>query len=146
MALKKLCPKCGKLIDAGQRYCNECTKKYEARQKERYKKYDNKRKSNKSWRFYSTNEWRKVRQYINIKYKGLCLWSYYIEHRIVQANAVHHIIPIEDDYSKRLEIDNLIPLTDMNHRYIHELYKKDKARAQERLRFILNEWNKQFAR
>ena len=59
MALKKLCPKCGKLIDAGQRYCNECTKKYETRQKERYKQYDNKRKSNKNWRFYSTNEWRK---------------------------------------------------------------------------------------
>lgn len=146
MALKKLCPKCGRLIDAGQRYCNECTKKYEARQKERYKQYDSKRKDNKNWRFYSTNEWRKARGYINVKYKGLCLWSYYIEHKIVQADAVHHIVPIEDDYSKRLEIDNLIPLTDMNHRYIHELYKKDKTRAQEQLRFILNEWNKQFAR
>ena len=145
MALKKLCPKCGKIIDAGERYCIECTKKYEDNQKERYKEYDNKRKHNKYWRFYSTKEWRQTRKYVNIKYKGLCLWSYCMKHRIVQADVIHHIIPVEDDYNNRLDADNLIPLSNAVHRMIHELYKKDKAKTQEQLRLILKEWDKTFA-
>ncbi len=68
-----------------------------------------------------------------------------LEKLCISGKQEADIIPIEDDYSKKLDIDNLVPLTDMNHKYIHELYKKDKVRTQERLRFILNEWNKQFA-
>lgn len=87
MTLKKLCPRCNKLIDAGKRYCDECQKKYErtcercgktVEQGQRYcsecKKYFNERdtehrreyKKNrtdiKEQRLYTSRDWGRIKQ------------------------------------------------------------------------------------
>lgn len=50
----------------------------------------------------------------------------YRNKKIVQADLVHHIIEIKQDYSKRIDTGNLIYLTNSNNQLIHELYNKDK--------------------
>ena len=45
---------------------------------------------------------------------------------IVAADTVHHIIPLKDDWNKRIDIDNMISLSGDTHSMIEQEYKKDK--------------------
>lgn len=142
VSLKKLCPKCGKIIDAGQRYCPDCQKIYKDRQKERHRIYKHDRTDIKEQRLYASKEWWVIKKFITSKYNGLCLWSYYVDNRIVPMNAVHHIEPVKDNWGKRLDIYNLIPLCSRAHEYVHKLYDSDKEGTQEMLKDLIWKWNK----
>lgn len=52
------------------------------------------------------------------------IYSYYILQRIEYGHTVHHIVPIKEDWSKRLDVNNLIYLTESNHQAIHQLLEK----------------------
>lgn len=104
--ITKICDNCGKFLPVSKRcHC----KPYKCRHEF----------------FYDTYEWKKARAQCRKKCFELDLYSYFVLHRIEYGRIVHHIIPLEKDYSLRSSQDNLIYLTDSNHRLIHELYKND---------------------
>ena len=61
MALKKLC-RCGKIIDYGKRYCNECEKIYQQERAIANKHYDKYIRDKRSAAFYNSPEWIKTRE------------------------------------------------------------------------------------
>lgn len=80
--------------------------------------------------FYFTKEWKVARQVaIDICF-GLDIYSYYIENIIEYGETVHHIIPLKDGWNKRIDIKNLIFLTESNHQKIHALMKQSEAEKQ----------------
>ena len=69
-------------------------------------------------------------------------YAYHILHEIRRADTVHHITPLREDWTRRLDITNLIPLASSTHNAIHTLYDQDaatKATTQALLRQILAE-------
>lgn len=98
--------------------------------KENRRRYDKDREDKK---IYKTKRWQELREQVLQDYNYICLWSFYIDGEIVEANEVHHIVEILEDESKAYDDDNLIPLEYWQHKYIHDLYKKNKAKAQELL-------------
>ena len=101
----KTCSICGKIHD----FNKVCKRPY------RYKK------SSKSDRFRSAYEWKQKREEVKKRDKYLCqacingyegspfLFNY-------KDLQVHHIVSIDEDYSKRLDSTNLITLCPMHHK------------------------------
>ena len=76
------------------------------------------------------------------KQNGLCLCCLK-NNEINLSQTVHHIIPVKDNYDKRLDVDNLIGVCYSHHQLIHNLYDKDdktKQDTQELLLKIVNDW------
>ncbi|MBD5643199.1 HNH endonuclease [Clostridium botulinum] len=146
IALKKLC-RCGKVIDYNKRMCDECKNRYDKSKKESYKEYKKNRKDNTEQKFYSNKEWITVRDIVRRKYNNICLYSYYILNEIKYVDYIHHIIELKEDWDKRLDIDNLIPLSDKSHKIVHRAYDrsaKDKKQMQELLRELKRKYEKEF--
>lgn len=76
-------------------------------------------------KFYLSSEWQKARNKCISNCYGIDLYSYYVLRKIEYGQTVHHIVPILDDYSQRLSQENLIYLTESNHRLIHTLYQSE---------------------
>lgn len=106
---KKKCNKnnCNELIDYRNKYCekhkeliNQSNKDYERYRNERDKTYI---------QFYQGRVWKSTRKSVMLEFDYVCQecirQGYY-----KQANVVDHIIELKDDWSKRLDKDNLIPL------------------------------------
>ena len=72
---------------------------------------------------YKSKLWDKARGNILEQYHHICLYSFYVEGKIIKAECVHHIVEILDDDSLAYDEDNLISLSKEKHRLIHELYK-----------------------
>ncbi|WP_061334301.1 HNH endonuclease [Clostridium botulinum] len=146
IALKKLC-RCGKVIDYNKRMCDKCKNKYDKSKKESYKEYKKNRKDNREQKFYSSKEWIIVRDIVRRKYNNICLYSYYILHEIKYVDYIHHIIELKEDWDKKLDKDNLIPLSDKVHKIVHREYDrsaKDKKQMQELLRELKRKYEKEF--
>jgi hypothetical protein len=140
MALKKICSKCNKIIDIGQTYCEECTNKRINEKAIRNRHYDNHLRNKRSKEFYHSSEWIIIRPVVISNYKGLDLYAYYIQKEIRLAEMVHHIVEIEEDWNKRLDIANLFPLTNSNHGLISAMYKSRKKETQKLLFELLERW------
>ena len=102
--MMKTCSICGKIHDFNK-VCYSC----------RYKK------STKPNKFRNTYVWQEKRDEIKERDMHLCqmcLKDHYDTDYVYTYNdlEVHHIIPIEEDYSKRLDSYNLITLCNMHHR------------------------------
>lgn len=140
--LLKLC-RCGKLIEQSEKYCEACSKIVTDRHKE-YNKYRRNKKHNK---FYYSSEWLKVRTQALQRFNYIDIYQYYINNKVVKAEMVHHIIELEDDWNKRLDIDNLIPLSNSTHNtVIRSLYNKDnltKKKTQELLYNLIKKYQKE---
>lgn len=93
-------------------------------------------------KFYNSNDWRKSRELAINHYFGLDIYSLFILNKIENGFTVHHIIPLEDDYSLRNNQSNLIYLTESNHRLIHEQLKKDYYGTIKKLQEIVNYFDK----
>lgn len=107
MPIYKRCSRCGKRL-APMQAC-DCSSK-------RYKEY----KPNDISEFYNSRQWHRARE-LAIEYCfGLDVFSLY-HNRIEYGQTVHHIEPVGICYSKRLKQDNLIYLTESNHRLIHKM-------------------------
>lgn len=142
MALLKLC-RCGKKISIGEKYCNECNIKVEQSKRDSNKHYDKHIRNKRSTEFYHSKEWINLRVFVLDKYKGIDLYAYYIENEIKVADTVHHIEEIKDNWSRRLDISNLMPVSSSSHNTIDALYKRDKARTQKMLFGLLNRWREE---
>lgn len=154
MTLKKLCSKtgCTKIVDYGTAYCEYHQKKWEQEQRERYKEYSNRRRRDKEQKkyqdFYNSDEWKRIRIAAMVGHYHIDILEYYRTGRIVQGERVHHIIELSEDWNSRIDIFNLIYLTEQNHRRVHEEYKKgkrEKQRMHEILFALLDKWNLEYA-
>ena len=74
--------------------------------------------------------WRKKRAEILALHDYIDIYAFYVQKRIMTADMVHHIVALEDDWSRRLDDDNLIPLSNQNHGIIEAMYK-DETKKQE---------------
>lgn len=132
--MKKLCNGCRKaLISVTESRCVDCALKYSRFSRDRVKSVS----ENDS--FYKTSKWCKLSKFVRSKYGGLDLYELIVNKRFVKAKVVHHIVPVKDDYAKRFDLDNLIPVSARTHRMIESVYAKslkDKENMQ-RLLFSL---------
>ncbi|MBP1889798.1 5-methylcytosine-specific restriction endonuclease McrA [Clostridium moniliforme] len=85
-------------------------------------------------KFYSSKQWKCIRELAINDTLGIDIINYYKFNRITAGKIVHHIVELNEDYSKRLNRDNLIYLTESNHKFVHKEYcKGNKANMQELL-------------
>lgn len=146
MTLKKMCS-CGKLIDYTEKHCEECTTKLDQLDKQRHKQNKASRKDKKEQELYTSTLWVKVKEEVKIKTYGIDAYEYYINNRVVTGEVVHHIVEVKEDWSKRLDISNLIYITNSTHRHIHNAYSKsneERKQMQNILYELLDRFNKEF--
>lgn len=68
--------------------------------------------------FYNSSEWKSLRNYKFGQANGLC--EHCLKKGIVRVGReVHHIVPIEEDWNKRLNFDNLVLLCPSCHQEMH---------------------------
>lgn len=115
MPIFKRCSRCGRRISAGTE-CPCVSKRY--KYEDRYKADSNEHK------FYVSSQWAKKRKAIFYTLGGLDIYSLYKYGRIELGQVVHHIIPVKDDWSLRFDSNNLIVLTEQNHRRLHLLMEQ----------------------
>lgn len=136
--------RCGKLINYNQKYCNQCSIKHKQERAEYHRHYDKYIRDKKATDFYNSVGWRRVRDYVIAKYKGLDLFAFFILKEIVYADAVHHIEELKENWDRRLDINNLIPLSNSNHNVIDGLYRRDKEGTQKLLFSLLDRWREEY--
>lgn len=122
MIMLKSCSYCGKIHDS----------KFECEQRPKRKKYNT-----DADKFRNTNKWRKKREEIKQRDLRLCqICKRKLYNTEIQYNTenleVHHNIPINEDYNKRLDNDNLITVC----HYHHELCESGEISRQEVQRII----------
>lgn len=140
MALYKYCS-CGKKIGYIKGKCDSCKAKAEEYSKERKKRYRDRQVKDKEMMFYNTKEWTKLRNYIVNAYMNMSVYSYYKEGKIVDSEVVHHLVEVREDWDKRLDKFNLIPLTRKEHQLIHNRMELE---GYENIRLELEEMVKKF--
>lgn len=152
-ALKKKCSKtgCNKVVEHGVIYCDYHQRKWEQEEKERYREYQSIRRKDKEQKkyqdFYNDKSWKRIRDAVIADYYGIDILEYYRTGRIIQGGRVHHIIELSEDWNSRLDICNLIYLTEQNHRRVHEEYKKgirEKKQMQGVLFALIDKWFQEF--
>lgn len=94
--------------------------------------------------YYNTLEWRKLRELAKSKTFGLDIYSLLVLNKIEYGFTVHHIIPLEVDFNLRNQQNNLIYLTEANHRLIHSLYKNSYEMTRNKLYLILEKFQKKY--
>jgi 5-methylcytosine-specific restriction protein A len=115
---KKICnePGCNELMLSGT-YCNK-------HKSNRHKFYREIRTDREELKFYSSNCWRRLRNY-KIKIDPLCkeCWK---EGRVTRATRVHHIKEIKECPELKFNLDNLESVCDSCHNKIHKMNKRKK--------------------
>ena len=83
--------------------------------------------------FYNSKQWHELRNFKWQESNGLC--ELCLKDGIInEAREIHHIVPIEKDWNKRLDYDNLIALCSDCHNAQHERISP--------LQKFLNVWDK----
>jgi len=113
-------------ITADKRKCDKCLEK----EKHRHIEYNEKKRNKKHAQFYVSNAWKRARKQAMSTYSSIDVYEFIVNKRIVHADEVHHIISLEDAWNKRLDADNLIPLSHANHMKIEAIYRSDKQAKQ----------------
>ncbi len=131
MPLYKRCSRCGTRIPSGSS-C-PCIKA-------RHKEYDRYSRDRKSKQFYDSKEWRQSRAAAMEADEGVDVYLFMTEGRLVAADTVHHIIPLQDDWQKRMDIRNLMSLNSDTHSMIEQMYKKNKPEMEKKLQEMLLEY------
>ncbi len=101
----KSCPYCGRIHD----------KKYDCGKRPQFQKT-----KSKATHFRNSRKWRDKREQIRERDKNLCqicirkLYGTKIQFNYENL-SVHHAVPIEEDYDRRLDDDNLLTVCDRHH-------------------------------
>ncbi|MEE3402554.1 MAG: HNH endonuclease [Acutalibacteraceae bacterium] len=104
----KSCSFCGKVHD----FNAVCPKRieYERRRQGQNNRQASARDS-KADKFRNTQAWQRKRNEVRERDLNVCRYCFLVRHRIVTDGlSVHHIVPIEQAYRKRLSDGNLITL------------------------------------
>lgn len=121
MPIYKRCSSCGKRLPSGE----QCG----CREARRQKEYDVYARDGKSVAFYHSREWTAVSEAARQYYHGIDIIELYENDKVVPGRTVHHLVPVKEDWSKRLSKDNLIYLTESNHQLIHR--RMDRGEGEE---------------
>lgn len=116
---------CGKIIKKADKYCDKCKSELSEKKSARNKHYDKYCRDYEIKAFYNSTAWRKVASLVKIRSSGLCSLCYHNGDNS-KGSMIHHIIPIRDDWSKRLDTSNCIMLCDKCHNKVHSAYNKGK--------------------
>lgn len=74
---------------------------------------------NENYEFYNSTAWKKKRKKIMKRDKYLCqICKRYGKN--TEADVVHHIIEVNDQYDKRLDDKNLVSLCHKHHNQLHK--------------------------
>lgn len=122
--------RCGALIPQNMAACKDCQENA-SRQQSRHMEYNRYRRNKRAAAFYVSAEWRKQRANVIRNFDGVDLYAFYVLHEIRTADMVHHITPLEDDWNRRLDASNLIPLSNHSHGMIEAMYSKDEQTKKE---------------
>lgn len=144
MASKKLCCRCNAIIDSTEKCCDSCKAYYDEKKASYNKRYDFYKRDDKATKFYKSKDWNMTRDTVMIKSTYLDLYEYFVMGNIVVADVVHHIIPIKEDWRRKLDRSNLIPLSNSTHNWIHGQYNvgiAHKNELQELLFGLVKRWN-----
>lgn len=129
--LTKICGKCG------ARYSGACCPHCEAK---RQKNYDRSERNKDRAAFYKSKAWQTMTALCKARCHGIDMFELNQTGRVVMGRLSHHIIPVEDDIGRALDINNLIWVSDHSHQIIHAAYEKsedDKQKVQDMLRKIV---------
>lgn len=138
MPIYKRCGRCGNRIPSGST-C-PCAERYK---KDRNKDYDRNRRDKRRDGFYHSREWKAAKAESERRHMGIDVYMYYTEGEIVPAEMVHHIEPIEEIWDLRLDIENMIPLSNRIHSQMHKLMREGKEReVKEMLKGFLTKWKR----
>lgn len=139
MAMYRRCGRCGNKVIVGE----ECSCKEEYK-KQYAKQYDKNVRNNpnniKYAKFYNGTGWRRKSKNIKAKYNNLCLVCLLKEKRISYSDMAHHIELLKDNWDKRLDDDNLIPLCNECHNAIDHVNYTEEDKNE--LRNLLKEYKK----
>ncbi len=115
---QRLCahPMCGELT--GGKYCDR-HKPIQATQRALAQKAYDAARDPELAAFYRSPEWETIRRVALMRDKGLCQHCLKAG-KITYANTVHHIVEVRDDWSKRLDLANLVSLCHACHNKIHK--------------------------
>lgn len=103
---KKPCtyPRCPKLTEST--YCEHHQQMKQREQADTQRHYDKYQRDERSTSFYKSKAWRELRDVAFRRDNGLCVQCRN-DKMIKVADVVDHIIPIKNDWNKRLDIGNL---------------------------------------
>ena len=104
------------------------------RRSESNRLYDKHQRDRRSTAFYNSAEWARVRQRV-LDLDKIDVYLYMTQGRVVPADTVHHIIPLKEDWSKRLDINNLMSLHHDTHSALEREY--DAARGEKTIIYTL---------
>ena len=125
----KHCSRCGRRLRVGETCSCQTAYKKNYNQFNRDKKFD---------RFRHSKEWLRIRQAVIDRDDGIDQYALRTTGKLIPGTSVHHIIPLADDWSRRLDMSNLILLSEQTHGEIEKIYHtKDKSAMQEVLFSIL---------
>ena len=130
MPIYKRCGRCGARISEGAG-C-PCLK-------QRHSDYDKLRRDRKSKQFYGSKEWQDAKGAV-LHRDGVDVYEYITSGKVLAPDTVHHIIPLRDDWSKRVDMHNLISLHRDTHSKIEQAYKKDKEAMIAKLSAVLEKY------
>ena len=125
--LRTVCIKCNRKLNQGEK----CKCSYA-----RHKEYDRFNRNTEAKEFYHSKEWIKLTAMSKNKCNGLDLFELYENNKIIKGELSHHIIPVEDDSTKKLDVNNLIYVSQRTHNYIHKVYSsslEEKRKLQKKL-------------
>lgn len=126
--LCKLCARCKRLTQQGNRYCQSCAelteKQNNANKAERNRLYDTSKRNRQSAEFYKSMAWRKLRESKLLNEHNECEICR-SRGKATRAAHVHHIVPIAEDWSKRLQYDNLLAVCQRHHNQIEGKTRKE---------------------
>ena len=105
-------------------------------------KRTNNKKDTESNKFRKSYRWTEKSKEVRKRDKNLCqiciTGKYNTNYRYTYNDLeVHHIIPIEEDYNKRLDSNNLITLC----RYHHEMAEKGQIKREELIKIVAGKYN-----
>lgn len=133
MIIYKRCSRCGKRLESGAK-CR-C---YDSRRDSRGRgAHDD---------FYRSSEWGRARARAVRRTFGLDILAWYERGELVTGFTVHHITPLEMGWDLRSDPDNLIYLTESDHREVHQRYLTDYESTSQYLRELLLRFDKDFKR
>lgn len=137
---------CSKIIEQ-QGYCKIHQAKVDAEQRQKYKVYQTIRLMDKEQKkyqsFYKSKDWLRIRDIVISNCYGVDIVEYYRTGQVIQGNTVHHIKTLDSCWELRLDVENLIYLTDSNHSFAHKEYNKGE-REEKAMQKILIELKKKF--
>ena len=128
--LKKLCsyPGCHKVVEAGVKYCD----RHKNTDREKYREYKRKRMENEEearrQQFYNSKAWEGFRANQEAAQLGVDIFEYYTTGIVITAEQYHHIEEVTEAWHRRLDRDNVIGLSEANHRRIHKEYAANALR------------------